>query len=685
MDSLRRKAMLPALATFLLVLTIPGPLAGYVTENVFIVSIDGIRDHEAFAYQFQPGETQHPYLPFVWNTLRPQGTSFMEMYNVFCTFTSPGHATILTGNWQMFPNYASESEIFQTRAWKPTIFEYTRKQLGVAQSETWCVVGKKNCLENNWSLHPEYGQSYGASLVRAPEGPVTMDSDSLTVDAVMGVLDEDSPSLLFVNLQAVDALGHYGDYNLYLEAIRLADRAVERIWNRIQTDPSYAGKTTLFVTTDHGRHDPGRGDFTGHGGICHGCQHVMCLVVGPDTPAGLEVSRVAYQVDIAPTAGELLGVGPIYAEGQVLREAIDGYSQADRLLMKDPASDIYEGMVFVVWSDNSSGANEVYLVASYDNGASFGDTVLLSASGVAAIQPDVAIDADGVYVVWLDFRAGIWQLFFRKSDDFGTTWQPETVLASNIMEDASGAGSAAMWEPFIVVERGGGMIAVSAQPVSIGALLSFDGGDSWDFELIDNGGYFPVNVNGCRLGSYAAVTWCDQAWDWSGSRNWEVFFKRSESMGYDWLTWRRLSWNTSYSIQPNIDSNGNKKLAIAWADNQSGAFQIFFRQSLNKGNSWFSKDIVTSSPEGAWQPDLAWERPGNNVHLVWNDYRDGHGELYYSLYNGSTWSAAERLTVTSGTVNQPDFAIDDDGNTFLVWEEITASGSSVQMGQVANP
>jgi hypothetical protein len=685
MDSLRQRTPILSLAVAFLVLTIPAPLAGYVTENVFLVSIDGIRDHEAFAYQFQPGENEHPYMPFIWNALKPQGTSFMEMYNVFCTFTSPGHATMLTGAWQMFPNYATGIELFQTRAWEPTVFEYARKQLGLPQSETWCVVGKKNCLETNWSIHPEFGQSYGANLVRAPDGAVTMDSDSLTVDAVMGVLDADSPSLLFVNLQAVDALGHYGDYNLYLEAIQRADRAVERIWERIQADPAYAGKTTLIVTTDHGRHDPGKGDFMNHGGICHGCQHVMCLVVGPDTPSGIEVSRMTYQVDIAPTISEFFGVDAIYAEGHVLREAIDGYREADRLLMRKPASDIYDGMVFVVWSDNSSGVNEIYLVASYDNGASFGDTVQLSMSGTAAIQPDVSIDADGVHVVWLDFREGIWQLFYRKSEDFGTSWQPEAVLATNIMEDVNGENSAMMWEPFIVLERGGGMIAVSAQPVTIGALLSFDGGDTWEFELIDNAGYFPVGVNGCRLGSYAAVTWCDEAWSWSGSRNWEVFFKRSNELGFDWLTWRRLSWNTSYSIQPNIDSNGNMRTGVAWADNASGVFQIFFRRSTNKGLTWTSASTITSSPAGAWQPDLAWDRPSGDVHLVWTDYRDGHGELYYSLYHGTSWSAAERLTVTNGTVNQPDFAIDDVGNSFLVWEEVTASGSSVQMGPISNP
>lgn len=659
-------------------------LSAYTSENVFLVTIDGIRDQEAFEYGFEPGETEHPYLPFIWNELKPQGTAFMEMYNVFCTFTSPGHATILTGAWQMFPNHASQGEWFQTRAWSPTIFEYARKQLGLSQSETWCVVGKKNCLESDWSIHPAYGEDYGANLLHEPSGQITLDTDSLTVDGLMGVLDADQPSMVFVNLQGTDALGHYGDYDLYLEAIQLADRAVERIWSRIQNDPHYSSNTTLIVTTDHGRHDDSHGGFSSHGGICHGCQHIMCLIVGPDTPSGVEVTRRTFQIDIAPTIGELIGFDVPYADGQVLDEAVTGYDGPDRFIVKDPATDVYEGMVFVTWSDNSTGSDEVYFLASFDGGNTFGDTVQLSSSQAAAIQPDITADAVGVHVVWLDFRQGIWELYYRRSEDYGITWDPEQRLAANIEEDENGQGHAMMWEPFILSELGGSMITVSAQPISIGALLSYDGGDTWEFELIDNSAFFPVSVNGCRLSAMAGVTWCDQAAE--GDRNWDVYYKLSGVLGKNWNVLRQLSSNPSYSIQPNVDSNGNKRLGVAWADNEFGSFRIFFRKSHNKGKKWFGRNVVSYGSGGSWQPDLAWDRSaGDNVHLVWTDYRDGNGELYYRLYNGSTWSDEERLTFTEGSVNLPSFAVDEYGNTFMVWEERTASGSRMQMGNMISP
>jgi len=662
-----------------------GLVSGYQTENIIVVSVDGIRDHEAFAYQFEPGQTEHPYIPFIWNTLKPQGTAFLEMYNVFCTFTSPGHSTILTGTWQMYPNTVAAGEWFQTRAWDPTIFEYARKQLGLPQSETWCVVGKKNCLETNWSLQPGYGETYGANLLQEPTGDYTIETDSLTVDAVMGVLDTDQPSLLFVNLQGVDVLGHYGDYGLYIQAIQLADRAVGRLWNRIQSMPHYSGNTTFIVTTDHGRHDDEHGGFEHHGGICHGCQHVMCLFVGPDTPAAVEVSDRTFPVDIAPTIGELYGFDTPFADGQVLGEAIIGYAGEPRLLMKDPATDVYQSNVYVTWSDNHTGHDEIYFLASYDNGETFGDTIQISSSGAAAIQPAINADDNGVHVVWLDFRQGLWELYYRRSEDLGSTWEDEQKLASNIVEDENGEGFAGMWEPHIVCERGGGMISVSAHPFTIAAMLSFDGGKTWDFELIDNGAYFPVNVNGCRLGGKAGVTWCDQAWTWSGERNWEIYYKRSAGMGYGWGLWRRLTNNTSYSIQPSVDSNGTRRLGIAWADNESGNFQIYFRKSYNRGKSWYGRNTVSASPVGCWQPDLAYVRDTGEIHAVWTDYRDGHGELYYNFYTGSSWTTEQRVTNSIGSVNMPSFAIDENGNSFAVWEQVTASSCEMGMGNITAP
>jgi hypothetical protein len=693
--------MLARIFSLIIVLSIPflypgdpvsaaRPIAGsYETTNLFVVVIDGIRDREGFGYDFGAGVNDHPYLPFCWNTLKPQGTTFMEMYNVFHTTTSPGHQTILTGEWQMFPNYGLQSYPHQTRAFSPTIFECARKELGTPKSMTWCVVGKLNCVETDWSVHPAYGESYGANMLVEPL-EIVPQTDSLTVDALMEIIDADHPSLVLVNLKGVDEAGHRGTFREYLQSILYADRAVERIWERLTSDPYYLNNTTMILTTDHGRHDPGIGGpfksgYRSHGGICHGCKHTFALVVGPDTPVDVEVSRRTYQVDIAPTVGELYGFETPFARGQVLTEAVTGYSEPDRLIRKQPSTDIFNGMVVVTWADNRSGNDEIYMVASTDNGLTFGDTIQVSQSGVAAIQPTVAADSIGLHIAWLDYRADDWGLYYRRSTDFGDTWDDERLIFNNVPETEMRATSLIMWDPHILAEADRIMVSVSGHRDWVGGAISQNGGLDWDLQVIDSESFFANQVNACSQPDNMALTWCDQTLELSGSANWEVYYKGVPIGNPQRRAAERISENSSYSVQPTIDSDMTLNLGIAWADNLPGPFQIFFRKSDDGGTTWQDSQTLTNSPVGAWQPDLAWNRATNDLYLIWTDYRDGQGEIYHSAYDGNDWSAETRLTVTTGTVNQPNFAIDEEGNTFLAWEVVTDSQTSIEAGNLISP
>jgi bisphosphoglycerate-independent phosphoglycerate mutase (AlkP superfamily) len=91
------------------------------------------------------------------------------------------------------------------------------------------------------------------------------------------------------------------------------------LWEYLQGDSVYAGKTTMFVTSDHGRHSD---DFSGHGCSCTGCRTVQLLAVGPDIEAGL-VSRTPRTLcDIVPTIGELMGFAPEKSTGSAMLELL---------------------------------------------------------------------------------------------------------------------------------------------------------------------------------------------------------------------------------------------------------------------------------------------------------------------------------------------------------------------------
>lgn len=360
-------------------------------------------------------------------------------------------------------------------------------------------------------------------------------------------------------------------------------------------------------------------------------------------------------------------------------------------------------MVAIVWSENYTGQNQIWCTTSTDHGASFSDTVQISDSPIGAIQPDVAISDSGVHVVWMDFQLedpedtttyDSWHLFYKRDSDFDNVWDDEDSttfvdFGPNVMESTY---NDYMWEPSILAESRGGMVVVSMQPSVVGTRISIDGGKSWsDGVLIRGERKRPVNVDCSRLGNNAGVTWCDQTDTLNAaSHNWEVFYASSDSIGKNnWPIFKRLSSDTSYSIQPTIDSDADKKVYVAWADNLTGVFRIFFRKGYNMGRVWSQTSIIPAplgtGAGGAWQPDLVWDRMTiNDAHLVWVDYtEEGRGRLYYSFYDGANWDEPDTASVPppDGSVFRPDFAIDDDGNTFVVWTDVTDSTSIVKSDQ----
>ena len=95
---------------------------------------------------------------------------------------------------------------------------------------------------------------YTAPSAELPQDPHVM-------DAVRAAFTE-PPRVTWIALGDSDSYAHEGDYAGYLNAIANADAFIRELWRNIEADPERAGRTTLIVTTDHGRGVPG---WRGHG------------------------------------------------------------------------------------------------------------------------------------------------------------------------------------------------------------------------------------------------------------------------------------------------------------------------------------------------------------------------------------------------------------------------------------
>jgi predicted AlkP superfamily pyrophosphatase or phosphodiesterase len=268
-------------------------------QNVIIVVIDGARYTETFAGGGK-------YIPHLYNDLKPQGTIFtnFRIADEGYTTTNPGHASILTGSWQLIKNDGTE------RPNKPTIFEYFRKELSSKAIDCFVVAGKKKIAALSYSTFPGFGKDFGAST-----SCFGSDNDDQVYDSLISVMDNYHPKIILVNFPNTDEKGHTGVWNEYVNALSNADNLVYKLWQKIQSDSIYKNTTTMFVTNDHGRHT---GCFKNHGDDCDGCEHIMLLAIGRNIPKGVINSEPHYQIDIAGAVGKLLGFNTHYIEGSQL-------------------------------------------------------------------------------------------------------------------------------------------------------------------------------------------------------------------------------------------------------------------------------------------------------------------------------------------------------------------------------
>jgi hypothetical protein len=274
------------------------------TERVVLVVIDGLRYSEGLG---DPNQTWVPEM----SSLAQQGTIIQPFRNDGFTYTARAVPAIWCGAWTEVPSFSDPDCDGWTNNYAelPTVFEYFRK--GLSRPADDCMYVLKNLCSWKASFDPSYGPDFW------PIYHSVGSTDTEVFGEAKTVLAAQAPSFLLLYLADVDHAGHSGLWSDYTRAIAVADSLVGVLWTTLQADSSYAGKTTMIVTNDHGRHDY---NFSGHGDSCSGCRTIQFLAVGPDIKTGF-VSTVPRAIpDITPTIGALLGFSTSMATGSAMTE-----------------------------------------------------------------------------------------------------------------------------------------------------------------------------------------------------------------------------------------------------------------------------------------------------------------------------------------------------------------------------
>ncbi len=273
----------------------------------------------------------------------------------------------------------------------------------------------------------------------------------------------------------------------------------------------------------------------------------------------------------------------------------------------------------------------------------------------------IASNGNFVHVTWYDNRDGNSEIYYKRSNNRGISWGTDTRLSND--PNTSNFHS----------------IAVSGQYVyvvweenrdgnrEIYYKRSTDEGESWglDTRLTNNSSPSgQPSINACS--SNVHIVWRD---DRMG--NLEVFYKRSTDYGTTWGNDTLLSDFPNWSWLPSVAVTG-QYVHVVWNDQRNGSGEIYYKGSTDGGISWDIDKRLSNNPLESYNPTIAAE--GLLVNVVWQDRRDGNYEIYYirSTDGGMNWGTETRLTNDFNISYYPSLAVSG-SSLHLVWQDIRSA------------
>ncbi len=322
------------------------------TENIFIITFDGLRWQELFSgadsalidnknftsnpkeiaslfAAATPGERRKKLMPFFWTTIATQGQLYgNRLYDnhVNCSntmwFSYPGYNEILCG-FADNERINSNSKIDNPNV---TVLEFLNKQKKyagkVAAFASWDVIPyvineKRSGIPVNGGYEIASGKNLTEREIflnelqpRIPGHWGSVRQDAFTHYYAFEYLKKNKPKVLYISYGETDDFAHDGDYDEYLKSANRTDQFIRDLWEWAQSNSSYKNKTTVLITTDHGRGTVPLETWKNHGDEIAGADQIWFAVIGPDTPAQGEQkdNGQLYQNQVAKTAAAFLGV-----------------------------------------------------------------------------------------------------------------------------------------------------------------------------------------------------------------------------------------------------------------------------------------------------------------------------------------------------------------------------------------
>lgn len=322
------------------------------TKYLFVVTTDGLRWQEVFngidstiladrGFTADPAgcrnryggatpeESRRKLMPFLWSVLASKGQIYgnrqygNEVNVANRTWLSyPGYNELFTGN----PDDEHIKSNKKVTNPNTNVLEFLNKKRGfhkkVAAFTSWdafpYILNEKR---SDLSVNAAWENVKADELTpfqevlnkQQHEQPRKWDEyvrlDFMTYAIAKAYIQTNHPKVTFIGFDETDEYAHAGKYDPYLDAAHEVDARLADLWNTIQQDPVYKGKSALIVTVDHGRGGSSNGQWCNHGPKIAGADQVWFAVASPDTPPTGEqkTNKRIWQKQLAQTMAGMLG------------------------------------------------------------------------------------------------------------------------------------------------------------------------------------------------------------------------------------------------------------------------------------------------------------------------------------------------------------------------------------------
>lgn len=293
--------------------------------------------------------------------------------------------------------------------------------------------------------------------------------------------------------------------------------------------------------------------------------------------------------------------------------------------------------LYAVWCDSNKNGSAIYFKRSLDAGTTWGADMRISGSPGYDGNALLAFSSSTLHLVFLrNDKTSPVASYYKHSTDGGATWGPDVYLGDTT------------WWPGVAAA--GGMVYVSLNnklPTGNSEVYfrrSADNGTTWEpMQQISNAPGRSEDPAIMAIGSTVHLVWNDNRATSTGG-GMAVYYRRSEDYGVTWGPETALTQAPAYTYFPTVYP-WRTHVDVAYGDRQTGHYEIFYMHSADCGSTWEPSEQMSHTTTNGLYPAMV--RDGFNVHMAWSE--GGLGILYrHSGDGGATWDPAITLTSQGG-------------------------------------